>query len=146
MPFLLEHQLEPTTSEARPWRDSCIHSEFHHVFWSSGHQCPYGISWPSFFFFTLSLAPSSGFQRSLPLPSLICLFSSLVFRCLGLFVRNLVNVTNTQKSTKTGAVDNLILYLMIAQTIIPLQEYDLEHQHNIYLRTTRSRLAFLITN
>ena len=34
-------------------------------------------------FFSFSESPSSGFQRSLPLPALICLFSSLVFLCFG---------------------------------------------------------------
>lgn len=34
-------------------------------------------------FFSFSDSPSPAFHRSLPLPALICLFSSLVFLCLG---------------------------------------------------------------
>ena len=51
---------------------------------------------------------------------------------------------NTKKLTKTGTVYYLVLYLVIAQTIITLKEYDLEHKYNIYLRTSCRSLALFL--
>ena len=49
-----------------------------------------------------------------------------------------------EELAKTGAVDDLILNLFIAQTIITLQEYDFEHQYHIELRTACLRLAVFL--
>jgi hypothetical protein len=42
---------------------------------------------------------------------------------------------------KSGAVDNLILYLMVAQTVVTLKKQHLEHQYAVERWTTRFALA-----
>ena len=51
---------------------------------------------------------------------------------------------NVKKLTETGTVYYLVLNLVIAQTIITLKEYDLEHKNNINLRTSCRSLAVLL--
>ena len=51
---------------------------------------------------------------------------------------------NAKELAETGAVYNLVLYLVVAQTIVTLKEYDLEHKNNIYLRTSCRSLAVLL--
>ena len=51
---------------------------------------------------------------------------------------------NAKKLAETGTVYYLVLYLVIAQTIVTLKEYDLEHKNNIYLRTSCRSLALFL--
>ena len=43
---------------------------------------------------------------------------------------------NAKELAETGKVYHLILCLVVAQTIVTLKEYDLEHNNNINLRTS----------
>jgi hypothetical protein len=40
----------------------------------------------------------------------------------GFLVGNISHITDAKEVTKTGAVDNLILYLMVAQTVVTLKK------------------------
>ncbi len=73
-----------------------------------------------------------------------CLAQGVLHIPNGLFVRNLIYSMYAKELAKTGAVDDLILNLFVAQTIITLQEYDFEHQYNIELRTACRRLAVFL--
>ena len=73
-----------------------------------------------------------------------CLAQGVLHIPNGLFVRDLIYSMYAKELAKTGAVDDLILNLFIAQTIITLQEYDFEHQYHIELRTACRRLAVFL--
>ena len=60
-----------------------------------------------------------------------------------LLVVNFPNCTNAKEITEAGAVDDLILYLMVVQTIITLQKYDLGHKNHVNEFTSRRRFTFL---
>lgn len=64
---------------------------------------------------------------------------SVLARPNSLFVRNLTYSMDAKELPKTGAVDYLVLYLVVAQTIITLQKYDFEHENNIYRACARQR-------
>ena len=59
----------------------------------------------------------------------------------GFLVGNVSDITDAKKFAKTGAVDNLILYLMVAQTVVTLKKQHLEHQYAVERWTTRFALA-----
>ena len=51
---------------------------------------------------------------------------------------------NAKELAEAGTVYNLILYLVVAQTIVTLKEYDLEHKNNINLRASCRSLAVFL--
>lgn len=58
-----------------------------------------------------------------------------------LFIGDIAHVLNAEELLETGTVGYLVLYLMVAQTVIALEEQYLEHHHRFYRMTTG--IAFL---
>ena len=50
---------------------------------------------------------------------------------------------NVEELAETGAVDYLVLNLMVAQTIVTLKKYYFEHEYYIYRLAACRRLALL---
>ena len=61
----------------------------------------------------------------------------------GLLVWNLCHGVNAKELAGTGAVDYLILNLVVAQAIITLKKYDFEHEYYIYRLAACGSLALL---
>lgn len=51
---------------------------------------------------------------------------------------------NAKKLAEAGTVCYLVLYLVVPQPIVTLEEYDLEHKDNVNLRTACWSLAVLL--
>ena len=61
----------------------------------------------------------------------------------GLLVWNLSHGVNAKELAKTGAVDYLVLNLVVAKAIITLKKYDFEHEYYIYRLAACGSLALL---